>query len=255
MRQHRDLMVRYAYHEDAELWYNSSKVDDPARWVRLIDMPRWHEDAHYVVLVGRKEKEMWQAWREGTLAKKIGEVYYPVAGKPCPSRDYVWGGEWDGDRYIPEEYMDAWGWWKDGTLYVRGADGAYYFQKDKPKFLCEVGAYKRSRHWELIKGCTMEDVIWVNTGCGWTKVLGPCSWYESDRYKVIGSVYAEAWAAYLEGEMEFFDEGTWRTWLTAEPMFNNGPDCYRRKLGWTVERVNGMSEDAAFKAIGKEAEK
>ena len=93
---------------------------------------------------------------------------------------------------------------------------------------------KRAHADEIIKWASDEDaVVFYRFGGGkWSSTSGGLSWLHSLEYKTILPEYAEAWQAWLDGELQIRDETGWFAWFAVDdddvPGFDLDPEEYRR---------------------------
>ena len=83
---------------------------------------------------------------------------------------------------------------------------------------------------EIKKWADNKDaVVWYDS-YGWRVVEGPL-WLEENDYKTILPEYAEAWQAFLDGELQVImhHDDDWVDWREQPPVFDMSSSHYRRK--------------------------
>ena len=95
---------------------------------------------------------------------------------------------------------------------------------------------KRAHADEIIKWASNKDAV-VFRNCrpnqegnrGWLPVAGAPEWFPENEYKTILPEYAEAWQAWLDGELEVLGYKDEWVLFAKLPSFANSPEYYRRK--------------------------
>ena len=90
---------------------------------------------------------------------------------------------------------------------------------------------KRANADEIIKWANNKDsVVWRNMGMFWAAILPEPRWLPGCEYKTILPEYADAWHAWLDGELQIFNDRRWRDFsCKTPPFFGEPPEKYRRK--------------------------
>ena len=90
---------------------------------------------------------------------------------------------------------------------------------------------KRKNAEEIKKWADNKDaVVWVFVN-EWVIQSAPPRWLEKNDYKTILPEYAEAWQAFLDGELQAIIHGAddWVDWPARSPAFDLPSTHYRRK--------------------------
>ena len=90
---------------------------------------------------------------------------------------------------------------------------------------------KRKHADEIKKWADNKDaVVWFFDG-EWRSVSGYPQWFEKYDYKTILPEYAEAWQAFLDGELQVIGhpDDDWVDWCENPPAFDMSSSHYRRK--------------------------
>ena len=96
---------------------------------------------------------------------------------------------------------------------------------------------KRAHADEIIKWANNKDaVVFCRNSTPdpgepeWSPSLGEPLWFPSLESKTILPEYAEAWQAWLDGELQIFNDRGWRDFsCKTPPFFDSRPENYRRK--------------------------
>lgn len=91
---------------------------------------------------------------------------------------------------------------------------------------------------------TVEIYYNAHKGKGWRKCVYP-QWHSENEYRVVPSEYAEAWQAYLDGELVILVGGSWEKYKESgeAPRFILSPDHYKRSR-WSIFRERAKTRGA-----------